>query len=167
MDFRTVNRKIGHVRRSMGTDQAELSLYRSELKSLEYALTPIDGWPGSNAERREAAKVAALEADEDYQKTVKKIAELEYNILLAQAEVSALEDERRGMEWSVRQGYLLHLTGDAKYADEVLEEGMDPVRQLVNEMDRGQITQEEAYAALGIDPNGPEFDEGELLDLPF
>lgn len=93
--------------------QAELSRIKAEISAVEYRLTPPDGWPGSNQEKREVAKVASLEADPDYTRLNGIVSEMNYNLVLLEGTISALEAERRGQEWLIRSNLVNVLAGAA------------------------------------------------------
>lgn len=65
-------------------------------------LTPPEGWPGKNDGQRAAAKAKALAADDAYM-TASDQADMAAGALFElDAQIAALEDERRAAEWEVR-----------------------------------------------------------------
>lgn len=65
-------------------------------------ITPPEGWPGKNEEQRRAAKEAALLADDQYQQAWADHRTAHSATITIQADIDALEAERRALEWQVR-----------------------------------------------------------------
>ena len=83
---------------------AEISLanHREDLAGRKLALAPADGWPGKNEGERKLASEAAYAADETCLALVRTIREDEMQASVVQAQIQALEAERRGLEWEIR-----------------------------------------------------------------
>lgn len=88
-----------HERADISNDLDRLNLVR-ERRELE--LTPPEGWPGKNAETREVERNRTLAADDSLQNTISEARELKRRDVQAQADIAALEAERRGLEWTAR-----------------------------------------------------------------
>lgn len=73
----------------------------AEIKRLY--ITPPDGWPGKNAEQRDAAKLTAELQDETLIKINDALEILEDEASANSASIDALEAERRALEWEIRE----------------------------------------------------------------
>lgn len=89
---------------------SDIEAMRIKLKHLKEDLefrieqnTPIDGWPGKNAEARDAAKAAWVNADAGCSATRLDIRNLEIGIARAEGDLAAFDLERRDREWTIRQ----------------------------------------------------------------
>lgn len=65
--------------------------------------TPIEGWPGKNAEARDAAKAAWINHDDQCQALRTDIRNGEIRLAQLKADMAAFELERRDREWGIRR----------------------------------------------------------------
>ena len=65
-------------------------------------LTPADGWPGKNAEQRDAARDQAFAADEPLQQIIASAEDAKVRATLTDGDIQALEAKRRSIEWAIR-----------------------------------------------------------------
>lgn len=88
-DLELITVKIGHLREDIER--------RAEL------LTPIDGWPGKNAEQRDAARADALRKDDEITALRTDLRTAELRQATIKADLAAFELERRDREWGIRR----------------------------------------------------------------
>ena len=100
----------------------------------EFMLTPAEGWPGTNDKARDAAKKTACAADAGLQQELALLSAKSKEIKLLNADMVALEAERRGIETWVRLQLARALLGDFNAAeidgvvdDKVLDQGAEKV----------------------------------------
>lgn len=103
-------------------------------------LTPPEGWPGKNDGQRAAAKAKALAADDAYM-TASDQADMATGALIElDAQITALEDERRAAEWEIRlrqvQALEAQIQGDRRSPDGQLFDGQ--LQRQVDEQALGQ-----------------------------
>ena len=84
--------------------QANLDAWRSgkDIEARQLELTPDDGWPGKNAEQRDAAAKKAFASDEALQALLVGQEDTQTEALLLEGDIQALEAERRALEWTIR-----------------------------------------------------------------
>jgi len=81
-------------------------------------LAPADGWPGKNDGERKLSEAKGLSTDEPLLKAQAEYRQIEAALLVLQAEIDGLEDERRALEWQVRQDLTTNLARvEPAYAD--------------------------------------------------
>ena len=87
-------------------ERAGLSLREHQLdqdaEARRVYMTPVEGWPGKNAEQRDTARLAAELQDETLQKIAAELAEIKADASRDDAIVASLEAERRALEWQIR-----------------------------------------------------------------
>ena len=140
---------------------------KSDLEARKLALVPEQGWPGKNEGERKLAEKSAVMSDEACQNIEKNIFGFREALVTLKSEVSALETERRALEWSIRLAYVQSL--GAKVDDALFEEigGADPVVEIDDEIEGAEL-------AAAVTNDRPDFydildelQENENDDIPF
>lgn len=88
-DLELITVKIGHM--------------REDIERRAEALTPIDGWPGKNAEQREAARAERLRVDDETNALRADLRTAELRLATIKADLAAFDIERRDREWGIRR----------------------------------------------------------------
>lgn len=96
--------KIQNCARDLETLRVNVAHLKEDLQRRIDENTPADGWPGKNAETRDAAKAAWINGDRDCNAMRGEIRNLEIRIAALSGELQAFEIERRDREWGVRMG---------------------------------------------------------------
>ena len=113
--------------------EREIDLERidRELWKREMALTPSDGWPGKNAEQRDFEKNSILAADAIWSGLSEAHLAQRASLTLLNGAINAMEAERRGFEWEVRNNLVALLAGKAieRIGGPVEETAFDDVGQ--------------------------------------
>lgn len=100
--YRSLNVLVLHIHHG----QVLIAENESHLKELEIVLTPEDGWPGSNETNRKAAKNKALSEVPEYTPLVRELEVARKNMAELQSKVQLLKNERRALEWCIRDEYV-------------------------------------------------------------
>lgn len=98
----TLAKALGEMHLSHSTVAISQWKLEKDIEARKLALLPSDGWPGKNEEQRKTAAQQAYLADEPLRKM-----DAEWDLLRAQlsaidANVAALEAERKAIEWIIR-----------------------------------------------------------------
>lgn len=166
-----------HTRAALSLRERQLDR-EAEIKRLY--MTPPDGWPGKNAEQRDAAKLSAELQDDTLIKINSGIETVKGEASVNNAAIDALEAERRALEWEIRARLVdalswNHVQGEggskvevAAFDDTLDTEALAQAEQAIAEVDDLGMFQEEeqAWAETGrppVRPVQPLYDDG----MPF
>jgi hypothetical protein len=73
-------------------------------------ITPPDGWPGKNEEQRRVAAEKVFADDPALSGHKKELLNLRQKLITIDAEIQALDAERRALEWSIRNDLISRLS---------------------------------------------------------
>ena len=99
------------LRRGLKDHQIELAHWEADIAGRQLYLTPPDGWPGKNAEQRDAARDQAFAADGQLKEQRARRDDLRRAVADLEIQITALEDERRAWEWAIRDRLVEALSG--------------------------------------------------------
>ncbi len=158
MNTKSIGKMLADAYIDRSEQQLELDRAKAELFKREIALTPIEGWPGKNAELREVEKSRTLATDEAYQKfEALRVFHVEA-LTLINGTIEALEAERRGSEWEIRANLVTVMAG--KLRGETLPSVEDAA---FDDASEGELEQEIFYVGdLEDHPTPLETVEDEL-----
>jgi len=89
LERKTLQVSSGHV-------QAALNLR-------EMTLTPADGWPGSNPEKRKLAQDTALWVDADYQESGQTLSGIRDTLAEVEATIAGVQETASAERWRIRE----------------------------------------------------------------
>lgn len=155
------------------TERAELQVALGELKNQlfrrEVELTPAEGWPGKNAEMRDLEKARSLASDDAWTTIANNVTQANLDMVQLSGVIEALEAQRRGAEWSIRENLVAvlayNLRGQQTPATEAesLEQAFDDVSD--------SLVDDEIFYTAGeelADHETPrELAEAVVEELPF
>ncbi len=101
-----------------------------DIELIKVDKSPIDGWPGKNAEERKLAQEKAFLADQDITRIDNMIDDCLEELSEATGQIEALEAERRAIEWSIRDSLVdalmrRHIQSDNLQVDGVFDDVAD------------------------------------------
>lgn len=102
-DLLSLANRLGELYQSKRGAQIELAHQEADLEGNILRLTPDDGWPGKNEENRRLARERALADDQACRNIAARMTELRDDLADLEAEIDALDAERRAREWMIRQ----------------------------------------------------------------
>lgn len=100
---------IGHIvntARQIEELRTKIGHMKEDFERAVERATPLDGWPGKNAEARDAAKAAWIHKDDECQALRTDIRNAEIRLATLSADMTAFELERRDREWGIRMGII-------------------------------------------------------------
>lgn len=124
-------KSLSALLRERATCNVTLSHLSSDMEARKVAITPEGGWPGKNAEERKFAESVTCGADEPMKAMRNEHAIKLDRQAFIEAEISALETERRALEWSVRGALVDALMGVTNSHSDVAESSFDDAAQMV------------------------------------
>lgn len=80
--------------------EINLSDLKASADNLRAVLTPPEGW-GKNPDDRKTNSQKAYDAHPELSKLVIRITQVEHNLLRCKADIEALIEERRSLEWTI------------------------------------------------------------------
>ncbi len=89
---------------------------KEDIKRRIETLTPLDGWPGKNAEQRDAAQAARINSDDDIAALRTDLRTAELKLAAAKAGMATFEIERREREWNTRRDYIAAMAANGATA---------------------------------------------------
>lgn len=102
---------LANDRPALKSAQIDLAHWEADITARELFLTPVDGWPGKNEAARDVAAAKVFDADPQLREQRAKRDDLRRLIAGLEAQVDALEDERRAWEWAIRDRLVEALAG--------------------------------------------------------
>lgn len=105
-DMETTLKKIasdlGELYRLRQLNELRAWQLEQDLAARKVYLTPVDGWPGKNAEQREIEAQRVFGQDGTCQQIGQAISDLREDAAEVTGHIEALEAERRAAEWAIR-----------------------------------------------------------------
>jgi hypothetical protein len=99
----------------LSKEGADLQIRTDHLKSDEESrilyITPEGGWIGKNPDERKASESKALSSDSVITSIRNQLIDLKDGLSFIRASESMLEDERRALEWEIRDAYVKAIGG--------------------------------------------------------
>lgn len=80
----------------------DMAACEAALAQRQLGMTPVAGWPGKNADERNAVREATFLADEALRQMMGDQQRLRNDLTLAQAGIDGAEARRRALEWIIR-----------------------------------------------------------------
>lgn len=117
--FLEIGHQLSQLDRQLAIYKLNLDHAIEDIAGRALAITPDGGWPGKNEGERKTASDKAFAADETIQKLLDLKRVAEDNVISTQAQIDALEDERRALEWTVKATYVMQYAGVA--LDDIFE----------------------------------------------
>lgn len=114
-----MNNRLLRIAQDLGklyTDQAQIAIRIShlndDLAARKLALVPAEGWEGKNAEARELAALRTFAADQPCILMTAELAAVKDIQTGLDAQIRALETERKAHEWGIRGALVSALRGE-------------------------------------------------------
>jgi hypothetical protein len=106
-----LGKAIGEILKAMKAIDIEMSSLDREVEATKLRLVPEGGWPGKNAEERGIAANKAYSNDEGLDKMISARISLDNKKTVLEGDVALLSEERRGIEFAVRDALATALGG--------------------------------------------------------
>lgn len=97
-----IGMSLGPIQREIQKRNLEISMLGEDNARIELQLTPADGWPGSNEAARKASKDKAVTDNVTIQANLARIRSLKLELSALTGDEVILENERRSLEYAVR-----------------------------------------------------------------
>ena len=129
-----IAKELGNIASVRFYLKQQLETIAHNIKTQEAAIIPAGGWPGSNADTRKAAEIAAKAADEPLRMFAADKAAIEEQLDLNELKRETLTAEREAITWTIRD-------------IENVARGQESVFEMLRKYDDGNFAELDARAA--------------------
>lgn len=117
-DLLQISETLGELYRSRAILNLLIQQTEEDIKMRKVDLTPVEGWPGKNAEQREIEAARVFADDQAMRAISGTLDDLKHEIVENTGAIEALEADRRGLEWQIRADLVQALAGKHDNSDE-------------------------------------------------
>lgn len=129
-----IGKRIGETERAVRVKKTEILYANKEREDLLTTLTPITGWEGKNEGERTISRNRFCLESPEIQAVDKRIRDLDFSMAELESALSALEAERRSLEFVVRDALASTLFGYDDEVDLVQNQHFDNLETAVSEV---------------------------------